>query len=176
MKSTLKAQKNISIFNFFRGIISQKWSKVQREYCRINKLKFRLTWSTHLISALLKHTHTMWTSHCRTVHLSHTGTYEEMYRNNAFTYLSSLCSDPSQLSYCHCFLLRCNCQFFFNALFATVQMWVSRTKSAVPYAKEKNSQLGRDIRNWILIRPQDPGRSLWGAQIPRCCRLFRLHL
>ena len=51
---------------------------------------------------------------------------------------------------------------------------MTRTRTAVAYATKKQQQLGTDIRNWILIRPRDPGRTSRGARIPRCSRLFRL--
>ena len=175
MKSAFRSQKTIGIFNFFRGIVSTQWSAVQREYCRLNKFRFRLTWSSRLISALLKHAHLMWTSRCRLVHLDRIGTHEETVRTQAYHYHRSLHSDPSQITYRHRSLLRRTRYFFYNASFTTVQMWLSRAKLAVAYAVEKNRQLGRDIRNWILIRPRDPGRTLRGARIPRCRRLFRLH-
>ena len=174
MKSTIKSQKAIGIFHFFRGIISQHWSQVQREYCRINKLEFRTTWSTHLITALLHHTHSMWTSRCKLIHLSNVGTHEANLRHSIYKFFLFLKSDPSKLDYRHRSLLRRNYHFFFNAAFPTVQMWMTRTRTAVAYATKKQQQLGTDIRNWILIRPRDPGRTSRGARIPRCSRLFRL--
>jgi len=174
MRSTLKSQKAIGIFNFFRGVISNKWIQVQKEYCKLNHLKFHSTWSTHLISALLRHTHLMWTSRCKIVHLSNVGTYEETVRQLAFTFMQSLKSDPSQLSYRHRSLIRRNHKFFFSAAFPTVQMWMSRTRTAVAYAKKRQQQLGSDIRNWILLRPRDPGRPLRGVRIPKRRRLYRL--
>ena len=173
MRSTMKSQKSIGFFQFFRGIISNQWSHVQKEYCRINKLQFRTTWSTHLISALLKHTHSMWTSRCSIVHLSNIGTYEEGIRQSAYQQFLSIKSEPSILSYCHRSLLRRRHDFFSRASLPTIQMWNKRIKSAIAYAKSKNQQLGADIRNWILVRPYDPGSSRRGARVPNRCRLFR---
>ena len=173
MRSALKSQKAIGIFHFLRGVISQQWTQVQQEYCKRNDLQFRSTWSTHLISALLKHTHLMWTSRCKLIHLSNIGTHEETIRQSAYQHLLTLRSDPTQINYRHRSLLRRNRQFFFSANLPTVQMWMTRTRSAVAYAKKKQQQLGTDIRNWILIRPRDPGRTPRGARIPRRSRLFR---
>ena len=90
----------------------------------------------------------MWTSRYRIVHRSRSDTHDETVRNQAYTYLLSLQSDPSQINYQHLSLLRRTRYFFFNALFATIQMWYSRAKLVVAYAVGKNRQLGHDIRNW----------------------------
>ena len=174
VKSALKSQKSIGIFNFFKGIISSKWIEVQQEYCRVNKFRFRTTWSTKLITALLRHAHLMWTSRCKLIHLDNVGTFEQTCRTEAYQYLQTLKADPSQIGYRHRSLLRRSYDFFTKASFPTIQMWLKRTKTAVAYTARKNRQLGTDIRNWVLIRPHDPGRWVRGARIPKRRRLCKL--
>ena len=173
MKRTLKRQKSIGYFNFFKGIISSSWSEVQRQYCLRNNLNYSSAWSKHLIQALLQHSHLMWKSRCKIVHLDNIGTHEQSLRHSAFSLSQSLRSDPSALSYCHRSLLRRNYDFFFQASISTVRMWTLRTKPALKYAKSRQAQLGSDIRNWVLIRPHDPGRLQRGVRVPGRSRLFR---
>ena len=115
----------------------------------------------------------MWTSRCKILHLSNIGTYEESVRHSAYTTFQSIRADSSQLSYCHRSLLRRRFDFFSRASFATVQMWIKRVQAAIAYVKHKNQQLGADIRNWVLVRPYDPGRTRRGARVPKRRRLFR---
>ena len=126
------------------------------------------------ISLQHQHTHLMWTSRCRIVLLSKTGTFEEVLRQKAFSLLTSLRADSSQLGYRHRSLLNRNQQFFLRASLSTIQMWFTRVRTAVAYTKKQNQQLGADILNWILIRPHDPGKSERGVRIPKRRRLRRL--
>ena len=163
------------IFNFFKGVISQKWMQVQRKYCSLQNIQFRTTWSTKLITLLLRHTHLMWTTRCKIIHLSNVGTFEATFRQTAYSLLLRLKADPTQLSYSHRSLLRRNKQFFFNASIPTVRMWHKRTNTALTFNKTRVQQLGADIRNWVLVRPRDPGRTTRGARVPSRRRLFRFH-
>ena len=174
MKKTMSNQKSIGFFNFFKGIISNQWNEVQRQYCITNKLKYSQAWSKHLIASLLQHSHLMWKSRCRILHLDNIGTFEHSLRQSAYSLLQSLRSDTSQISYCHRTLLRRTYDFFFNASISSVRMWMSRTQTAIKYAKARQSQLGSDIRNWVLVRPYDPGRRERGVRVPNRRRLFRL--
>lgn len=174
MKQTMRSQKAIGYFNFFKGLISIKWNEIQRIYCVQNKLKYSSAWSKHLIRALLQHSHLMWKSRCRILHLNNIGTFEHSLRQSAYSLYKSLKSDSSCLSYRHRTLLRRNYDFFFKASISSVRMWQSRTQSAIKYATARQSQLGSDIRNWVHVRPYDPGKRVRGERVPKRRRLFRI--
>ena len=44
---------------------------------------------------------------------------------------------------------------------------LSCTQSAIKYAKAHQSQLGSGIRNWVFVRPYDPGERRWGERVPK---------
>ena len=116
----------------------------------------------------------MWKQRCALLHAQNTGTMESYHRAQASTLYKELQAHPTRLDFCHRSLLRRRPDFFTNGNFLAVQMWHRKVTSALTYRSNKSTSLGRDIRNWIVRRPHDPGRRARGARIPNRRRLFRL--
>ena len=174
LRRAIKSQKKLGISNFFRGIISIKWSKAQQKFCIANKTKFNPSWPKHLSTALLKYAHTMWKSRCDIVQAEKIGTMDNHYRDLAHSLYIQHKPHPHRLLFRHRNLLNKPSEFFFRSSIASVRMWYKKMLSSLAYSQNKNSSLGRDIRNWIILRPRDPGRLLRGARVPNRRRLFRL--
>ena len=125
-------------------------------------------------TALLQYTQHMWKQRCALVTATRNGTMEQYHRSNAFNLFRDLVQNPEQLEYRHRSLLRRKHDFFINGNFLAVQMWFKKATTSIHYRSTKNRSVGRDIRNWIVRRPYDPGRRIRGDRIPNCRRLRRL--
>ena len=174
IRKAVKSQKRLGISNFFRGIISIKWSSAQAKYCTQSKLKFNPSWSKRLTSSLLSYSHSMWKARCSIVQAEKIGTMENHYRDLALSLFEQHKNHPHHLVYRHRNLLRKSPAFFHQSSIAAVRMWYKKMLSSLEYCQNRSQSIGRDIRNWVTLRPRDPGRNLRGARVPNCSRLFRL--
>ena len=172
-RKAIKSQKKLGFSNFFRGIISVKWSTSQKKYCKQNKLKYNKAWSKRLTTSLLKYTHTLWKSRCSIVQAEKIGTMEAHYREIAYSLYLQHKNFPHHLMYNHRHLLRKKPSFFHLSHITSVQMWYRKMLTSLEFCQNKSTRLGRDIRTWTVLRPRDPGRRTRGVRVPNCRRLFK---
>ena len=174
LRRAFKSQKRLGFFNFSKGIVSVKWAKVQEKYCKENKLRFHPSWTNKLASSLIQYTHTTWKHRCSILHAEQLGTMDAYYRDSAQKLFDELKLHPERLEFSHRNLLRRRTTFFTTGNISSIRMWHRKAITSLEYRRKKNTNLGADIRNWILTRPYDPGRRTRGARVPNCQRLFRL--
>ena len=173
VRKAVKTQKKIGFSNFFRGIISVKWSASQKKYCKLNKIKYNKTWSKKLTSSLLHYAHTLWKSRCSIVQAEKIGTMEAHYRELAYSLYLQHKDFPHHLMYNHRHLLRKKPSFFHQSHITAVQMWYKKMLTSLEFCQCKSTRLGRDIRTWTVLRPRDPGRRPRGVRVPNRRRLFK---
>ena len=174
IRRAIKSQSKLGFQNFFRGVISVKWSRAQARFCKQSKKKFSPAWSKHLTTSLIKYAHTMWKSRCAVVQAERIGTMEAFYRDQAYALFIQHKHHPHRLIFRHRSLLKKTPDFFFKSSIAAVRMWNKKMISSLAYCQSRTNTLGRDIRNWITLRPRDPGRQVRGVRVPNCRRLRKL--
>ena len=137
-------------------------------------MKYKNSWLNKLTSLVLHYTHSLWKHRCTILQAEQIGTMDMYHRDIAERLHHELLVSPDRLDFRHRHLLQQRSSFFSLAPINSVHMWHRKILNAMDYRRKKNVSLGSDIRNWILCRPYDPGRSLRGSRVPKCSRLFKL--
>ena len=173
IRKAVKHQQKIGFSNFFKGILSIKWNKSQKKYCKKHKQRFNPAWSKKLSTALLTYAHTLWKTRCSIIQAEKIGTADAHFRDLAYSLFLQHHKHPHHLVFRHRHLLRKSPDFFHHSHINAVQMWYKKMITSLAYCQEKGANLGRDIRTWTVLRPRDPGRRLRGARVPNRRRLYR---
>ena len=147
-------QNEIGFDLFFKGLLSEKWTKIQDADYVVHRLpcQYNITrWKKCVTEQLLRHAITMWNERCTIVQALRDSTHEKRMRDKAFDYCKSLKKEKWRLPHDCRHLLSRDEYYFQNTTSLNVQEWNRNIAVAL---RRGHTQLSvyRDIREFFQYK------------------------